>query len=110
MPDAKHQHLLATSLPLWNSNEASLCRRFASVRTRNYEPALDLSMYDGIQLRVKGNGLRYKFILRSSSNWDTTGYTLSFDTTAGDWQTVFMPFSAFQGGGLGGGQAKLIWS
>jgi hypothetical protein len=70
-------------------------RSFASVRTKNYQPALDLSMYDGIQLRVKGNGLRFKFILRSDANWDTTAYTHSFDTTDGVWETISIPFTAF---------------
>ena len=65
------------------------------MRTKNYQPALDLSMYDGIQLRVKGNGLRYKFILRSDANWDTTAYTHSFDTKEGVWETISIPFTAF---------------
>ena len=40
---------------------------FASVRTRNFEPAIDLSSYDGIALRVKGDGNRYKFMLRTET-------------------------------------------
>lgn len=31
---------------------------FASVRCRNWEPALDLGAYAGLRLRLKGNGLR----------------------------------------------------
>ena len=53
------------------------------VRTRNLEPPLDLSAYEGLELRVKGDGLRYKLVLRSESAWDGIGYTASFDTTAG---------------------------
>lgn len=34
---------------------------FVSVRTRNASPPLDLSAYDGLRLRVKGDGNRYKF-------------------------------------------------
>ena len=34
---------------------------FVSVRTRNASPPLDLSMYDALRLRVKGDGNRYKF-------------------------------------------------
>lgn len=48
----------------------------------------DLSAYDGIELRVKGDGQRYKLILRTSSEWDTVGYTASFDTVKDQWQTV----------------------
>lgn len=68
---------------------------FASVRTRNLEPPLDLSGYDGIELRVKGDGKRYKLIIRDGAGWDTVGYTLSFDTQPG-WQTVRLRFSDFK--------------
>lgn len=53
------------------------------VRCRNLEPALDLSPYEGVELRLKGDGQRYKLILRSESAWDGIGYTASFDTQAG---------------------------
>lgn len=51
----------------------------------------DLSAYDGIEMRVKGDGHRYKLILRTSSDWDTVGYTASFDTVRDQWQTVSSP-------------------
>ena len=66
---------------------------FASVRTRNFEPPLDLSAYSGIELRVKGDGQRYKFFLRDGAGWDTVAYAHSFDTTNGDWVTVQIPFA-----------------
>ncbi|WP_017302962.1 CIA30 family protein [Spirulina subsalsa] len=65
---------------------------FASVRNRNFDPPLDLSHYDGIQLRVKGDGQRYKLILRSEGRWDGVSYCYSFDTVAGEWITVSVPF------------------
>jgi len=40
------------------------------VRTRNLEPAADLGAFEGISLRVKGNGLRFKCIIRIDANWD----------------------------------------
>jgi hypothetical protein len=64
---------------------------FASVRTRNAEPPLDLGAYEGLELRLKGDGQRYKLILRCSPGWDTVGYTASFPTQPG-WQTVRLPF------------------
>ena len=67
---------------------------FASVRTRNFSPPLNLSAYDGVYLRLKGDGKRYKLILRSDPSWDGIGYTASFDTIAGQWQTIHVPFSA----------------
>lgn len=36
---------------------------FVSVRTRNSSPPLDLSSYDALSLRVKGDGNRYKFTM-----------------------------------------------
>ncbi len=64
---------------------------FASVRTRNLDP-LDLSAYEGIQLRVRGDGNRYKFLLRDSDRWDGVAYSASFDTVPNDWMTVQIRF------------------
>lgn len=68
---------------------------FASVRTRNFANSLDLSNFEGIQLRVKGDGKRYKFILRTDPKWDSVSYCYSFDTVYNIWQTVRIPFSEF---------------
>jgi len=66
---------------------------FASVRTRNFEPPLDLSEYTGIELRVRGDGNRYKFMLRTEDRWDGVAYCYSFDTLADQWITIEAPFS-----------------
>lgn len=66
---------------------------FASVRTRNFEPPIDLSAYTGIELRVKGDGNRYKFMLRSETRWDGIAYCYSFDTVADTWITIRIPFA-----------------
>ncbi len=65
---------------------------FASVRTRNFESAIDLTGFSGIQLRVKGDGKRYKLIVRSESKWDGIGYCYSFDTVYNIWITITIPF------------------
>lgn len=67
---------------------------FVSVRTRNFNPPLNLSEYEGIELRVKGDGQRYKFILRSESKWDGISYCYSFDTQKDSWVNVRIPFKA----------------
>ncbi|XP_066321509.1 protein HIGH CHLOROPHYLL FLUORESCENCE PHENOTYPE 173, chloroplastic-like [Miscanthus floridulus] len=69
---------------------------FTSIRTKNFTVPEDLSAYDGIELRVKGDGRRYKLIIRTSYEWDTVGYTASFDTTKGEWQSVKVPFSSLR--------------
>ena len=66
---------------------------FASVRTRNFTPPMDLSDYEGIELRVIGDGKRYKFITRGESQWDGVGYCYSFDTVYNFPTTIRIPFS-----------------
>jgi uncharacterized protein YbjT (DUF2867 family) len=65
---------------------------FASVRTRNFEPSFNLSNYRGIELRVKGDGQRYKLFVRTEAKWDGVGYAYSFDTIADEWITIQVPF------------------
>lgn len=67
---------------------------FASIRSRNFEPVLDLSAYGGFEFRLKGDGHRFKFIVRTSTDWDALGYTSGFDTVKGEWQTIRIPFSS----------------
>jgi len=65
---------------------------FASVRTRNFDTPLDLSDYEGIELKVTGDGKRYKFITRCEGKWDGVGYCHSFDTIHNFPTTVRIPF------------------
>lgn len=69
---------------------------FTSIRTKNFDVPEDLSAYDGLRLEVKGDGHRYKLIIRTSADWDTIGYTASFDTINGHWQTIQIPFSSLR--------------
>jgi hypothetical protein len=65
---------------------------FASIRTRNFSPPLDLSNYEGIELKVIGDGKRYKFITRSEGKWDGIGYCYSFDTIYNFPTIITIPF------------------
>ncbi|KAL5576974.1 hypothetical protein UlMin_018673 [Ulmus minor] len=69
---------------------------FASIRTKNFSAPEDLSAYDGLELRLKGDGRRYKLVVRTSSEWDALGYTTGFDTVSGQWQSVRLPFSSLK--------------
>ncbi|PRQ48363.1 putative NADH:ubiquinone oxidoreductase intermediate-associated protein [Rosa chinensis] len=69
---------------------------FTSIRTKNLSTPEDLSAYDGLELRLKGDGRRYKLIVRTSGDWDTVGYTAGFDTVKDQWQTVRLPFSSLR--------------
>lgn len=68
---------------------------FASVRTRNFNPPLNFVGYDGVELRVRGDGKRYKFMLRTEDKWDGVAYCYSFDTIANTWINVRVPFADF---------------
>lgn len=68
---------------------------FASVRSKNFDPPLDVSAFNGIELRVKGDGQRYKVILRTEPGWDSVCYCYSFDTRKGQWQSIKVPFNSF---------------
>ena len=66
---------------------------FASVRTRNFDPPFNLAGYDGVELRVRGDGKRYKFLIRTETKWDGTAYSYSFDTVSNSWMSVRIPFA-----------------
>ncbi|AFZ60088.1 CIA30 family protein [Anabaena cylindrica FACHB-243] len=66
---------------------------FASVRTKNFSPPIDLSGYTGVKLRLKGDGQRYKIFLRTESTWDGVGYSYAFDTVANTWIDITIPFA-----------------
>ena len=68
---------------------------FSSIRTNRVE--FDLSEYAGIRLRVKGDGRRYTWRLTTDARWrgQEIGYWADFETDAGTWTTVDIPFSRF---------------
>jgi len=68
---------------------------FVSIRTRDYDPPLDLSASDGLEFRLKGDGRRYKVQVRTEAGWDVGGYSSGFDTEDGVWQTIRVPWSGF---------------
>ena len=55
---------------------------------QNFDIPEDLSAYEGLELRLKGDGHRYKLIVRTSKDWDALGYASSFDTEKDQWQSV----------------------
>ncbi len=65
---------------------------FASIRTRNVDPPMNLAQWQGTVLHLTGDGQRYKWILRDSPGWDSLAYSRSFDTEAGLPTMVRTPF------------------
>jgi monofunctional biosynthetic peptidoglycan transglycosylase len=66
---------------------------FASVRSA--PASYDLGGYDGIELRVLGDGRSYQIRLSTDSRYDGVAYRYDFDTSKGEWLTVRAPFSGF---------------
>jgi len=73
---------------------------FSSIRTQQFN--LDLSAYDGIQLRVKADGRRYTWQIQTDARYEKVrvSYWADFDTTDiiatdGEWLTVKIPFTKF---------------
>ena len=69
---------------------------FSSIRTAPLQ--LDLSAYDGIQLRVRGDGRRYTWRLSTDARWRgrRVSYWAEFDTADGEWTTARLPFDRFE--------------
>jgi len=66
---------------------------FASVRT--VPQKFELNDYNGIILRVKGDGLQYKFRLRTDGNFDGVAYSKNFRTVENEWIEIKLPFDEF---------------
>ncbi|MDX2162250.1 MAG: CIA30 family protein [bacterium] len=68
---------------------------FSSVRA-DFRP-IDLSRFDGIALRVRGDGKRYGLYLQDQMNRIASPlyYQSNFDTQPGVWQDVVLPFRTF---------------
>lgn len=68
---------------------------FASVK--NHEP-LNIDGFSTIHLRIKGDGNRYSFRLRTGEGSETHkwSYEVKFETQPNKWIAVILPFSDFE--------------
>lgn len=66
---------------------------FASVRAVLGDR--DLSAFAGVELRVRGDGRTYQLQLHSDRRTDGIYYRVGFETRAGEWITVRVPFENF---------------
>lgn len=71
---------------------------FASTQAQ-FAP-VDASAYSGVSLDLRGDGLRYGFYLRDD-RLGSVRFQADFETEAGRWQVIHLPFSAFQPRRLG---------
>ncbi|MEQ8705521.1 MAG: CIA30 family protein [Phaeodactylibacter sp.] len=76
------------SVSLENNGGFASCR--AVVRQ------LDLAGTTGVRLRVRGDGQIYEFRVRVEGPYNRVAYRAGFTAEKGDWQSVELPWSAFQ--------------
>ena len=66
---------------------------FASIRS---EPTdFDLKGFNGIRIRVKGDGRTYQFRLRADRNLDGIAFKHEFETINDTWIELDLPFASF---------------
>jgi len=66
---------------------------FSSVRSR---PVVhDLSAFEGLVLRVRGDGKRYGFRLKTDASFDGVSYQVEITPPAGEWVEIALPFGDF---------------
>jgi len=66
---------------------------FASVRMMSRE--FNLDGYEGIEIRVRGDGKKYQFRIRVDNRFDGISYRHIFETNKGQWMLIRLPFSDF---------------
>lgn len=66
---------------------------FASVRAAL--GARDLAAYDGLAVRVRGDGRTYQLRLRTDDDFDGVAHRAEFATAPGEWTEVRLPFDSF---------------
>ncbi len=64
---------------------------FASTRTKAMQFQLD--GFKGILIRVKGDGKKYQFRIRTNDRFDGVSYGYQFETKINQWQTISIPFN-----------------
>ena len=66
---------------------------FSSVRSRAV--VHDLSAFEGLVLRVRGDGKRYGFRLKTDASFDGVSYQFQIEPPAGEWAEISAPFTDF---------------
>jgi monofunctional biosynthetic peptidoglycan transglycosylase len=72
---------------------------FASIRSSGKTE--DLGEFDGISIRVRGDGRRYYFTIQTDFLIFAGSYRSGFDTVAGQWTEIRLPFKSFQANSFG---------
>merc|ERR1712232_714867 len=69
---------------------------FTGIRTRPVESPLDLTDCSGFRLKIKGQGQRFKFLIRDNDQFNGIAWSASFDTNPWFDTEVKIKFSDFK--------------
>jgi monofunctional biosynthetic peptidoglycan transglycosylase len=72
---------------------------FASVRAGLENT--DLSECAGVLVRARGDGQRYRLVLRHDRRFSGVNHMHDFSTPEGEWADVFLPFAGFRASRMG---------
>jgi len=67
---------------------------FASARSR--PQSFNLREYQGMRLRLRGDGKAYRLRLHTNYGFEGLAYQANFDTVKDEWITVDLPFTMFE--------------
>ncbi|MEM6317030.1 MAG: CIA30 family protein [Bacteroidota bacterium] len=77
------------------SGTVSLRNNGGFASTRALLPKMPKNNYTKVILKVKGDGKKYSFRLRSNHNFDGVSYRQDFSTQKGEWQEIALPLADF---------------
>jgi NADH dehydrogenase [ubiquinone] 1 alpha subcomplex assembly factor 1 len=75
------------------SGDVSLENNGGFASTRSQWTNYNLGAFDGIALRIRGDGNTYRFHIQTEETGSGIAYTSLFTTKAGTWQEIYIPFS-----------------
>jgi hypothetical protein len=78
------------------SGEVSLDNKGGFASVRSAIGRRDLSAFDGVQIRMRGDGRRYRIRLHTHGGMDGVAYQAAFDSVDREWRTVRLPFAEFE--------------
>jgi len=80
---------------VWSGEVITVGGGFVGIRTLPFEPPLDFSRCTGLRFKVKGNGQRFKCIVRDDEEFNGIAWSFSFDTNPWFDTEVKIPFKGF---------------
>lgn len=75
--------------------EVSLANSGGFASLRRQDERWDLGKFDGLEMKISGDGKLYRLRLKMEPGFDGIVYQARFDSTPGMWQPVYLAFSRF---------------